>query len=220
MGELDADGRTFKHGNNKGRLSIICERRIHFHGVELYAVQFVDGELCSADGVGYVISCDLPCTKNIQKIFSVFANRTGRICIRMHEEVERCSQHVRQLEVGDWLEVIADLWSQIVSFAVWPKDGSEPSYAAVSFQGLRPSQGRKPRGSRRPKAEGRRLSPPFGCFSQASRSSWKGRQGPPKAPNASRLAIGLHCRIQGSVLPLAPRVSGASGRLPGPSACR
>ncbi|CAE7795617.1 unnamed protein product [Symbiodinium sp. CCMP2592] len=63
MGELDADGRTFTHGNNKGRLSIICERRIHFQGIERYAVQFVDGELCSADGVGYVISCDLPCTK-------------------------------------------------------------------------------------------------------------------------------------------------------------
>lgn len=134
MGELEADGRTFTHGYSKGRLSIICEHRIHFQGIERYAVQFVDGELCSADGVGYVISCDLPCTKNIQKIFSVFANRAGRICIRMHEEVERCSQQVRPLEVGDWLEVTADLWSQTVSFAVWPKDGSEPSYATVSFQ--------------------------------------------------------------------------------------
>ena len=31
--------------------------------------------------VGFILSSDLPCTKNIQKIVSVFANRTGRICL-------------------------------------------------------------------------------------------------------------------------------------------
>ena len=31
--------------------------------------------------VGFILSSDLPCTKNIQKIVSVFANRTGRICV-------------------------------------------------------------------------------------------------------------------------------------------
>lgn len=38
---------------------------------------------CSPGGwaeVGFILSSDLPCTKNIQKIVSVFANRTGRIC--------------------------------------------------------------------------------------------------------------------------------------------
>ena len=35
-------------------------------------------------------------TRNIQKIISIFANRTGRICIRVHDEVVRCSQRVKE----------------------------------------------------------------------------------------------------------------------------
>ncbi|CAE7937982.1 unnamed protein product [Symbiodinium necroappetens] len=134
MGVLSEDARTFTKRSNKGRLSIVCENKVHFHGTVRYAVQFTDGELCSADGVGFIISSDLPCTKNIQKIVSVFANRTGRICIRVHDEVERCPQRVKCLEVGDWLEVCSDLTQQTVSFTVWPKDGSEPSFATVSFK--------------------------------------------------------------------------------------
>ena len=30
--------------------------------------RFTDGELCSADGVGFILSSDLPCTKNIQTL--------------------------------------------------------------------------------------------------------------------------------------------------------
>jgi len=134
MGVLSEDARTFTKRSNKGRLSIVCENKVHFQGTVRYAVQFTDGELCSADGVGFIISSDLPCTKNIQKIVSVFANRTGRICIRVHDEVERCPQRVKCLEVGDWLEVCSDLTQQTVSFTVWPKDGSEPSFATVSFK--------------------------------------------------------------------------------------
>eukprot|EP00439_Symbiodinium_sp_Y106_P031354 s1940_g3.t1 len=134
MGVLSEDARTFTKRSNKGRLSIVCENKVHFHGTVRYAVQFTDGELCSADGVGFIISSDLPCTKNIQRIVSVFANRTGRICIRVHDEVERCPQRVKCLEVGDWLEVSTDLTQQTVSFTVWPKDGSEPSFATVSFK--------------------------------------------------------------------------------------
>lgn len=134
MGVLSEDARTFTKRSNKGRLSIVCENKVHFQGTVRYAVQFTDGELCSADGVGFIISSDLPCTENIQKIVSVFANRTGRICIRVHDEVERCPQRVKCLEVGDWLEVCSDLTQQTVSFTVWPKDGSEPSFATVSFK--------------------------------------------------------------------------------------
>ncbi|CAJ1434509.1 unnamed protein product [Effrenium voratum] len=104
---LSADARTFTKNANKGRLSIVCENRVHFKGVVRYAVQFTEGELCSADGVGFILSSDLPCTKNIQRIISVFANRTGRICVRVHEEVERCKQRVKCLELGDWLEALA-----------------------------------------------------------------------------------------------------------------
>mmetsp|Transcript_36647 Transcript_36647/g.84506 ORF Transcript_36647/g.84506 Transcript_36647/m.84506 type:complete len:437 (-) Transcript_36647:204-1514(-) len=136
MGVLENDARTFTKKHNKGRLSIVSENKVHFQGTVRYAVQFTDGELCSADGVGFILSSDLPCTKNIQKIVSVFANRTGRICVRVHEEVERCSQSVKCLEVGDWLEVAADLSQQTVSFTVWPQDNSAPSYATVSFKDI------------------------------------------------------------------------------------
>ncbi|CAE7386157.1 unnamed protein product [Symbiodinium natans] len=134
MGVMSDDARTFTKRYNKGRLSIVCENKVHFQGTVRYAVQFTDGELCSADGVGFILSSDIPCTKNIQKIVSIFANRTGRICIRVHDEVERCPQRVKCLEVGDWLEVHADLTQQIVNFTVWPKDGSEPSFTTVSFK--------------------------------------------------------------------------------------
>ncbi|CAL1139770.1 unnamed protein product [Cladocopium goreaui] len=135
MGVLSADARTFTKRYNKGRLSIICENKVHFHGSVNYAVQFTEGELCSADGVGFILSSDLPCTRNIQKIVSIFANRTGRICIRVHDEVVRCPQRVKCLEIGDWLEVKADLVNQTVSFTVWPQDPSaEPSFATVSFK--------------------------------------------------------------------------------------
>eukprot|EP00435_Cladocopium_sp_Y103_P071377 s89_g37.t1 len=125
MGVLSPDARSFTKCSNKGRLSIVCENRVHFSGVVRYAVQFTEGELCSADGVGFILSSDLPCTKNIQKIVSVFANRTGRICVRVHEDVKRCHQRVKCLELGDWLEVISDLEQQ--------KDGSAPTSATISF---------------------------------------------------------------------------------------
>jgi len=134
MGVLSSDARSFTKKYNKGRLSIICENKVHFQGTVRYAVQFTEGELCSADGVGFILSSDLPCTRNIQKIVSIFVNRTGRICIRVHDEVERCPQRVKCLEIGDWLEVDADLVKQTVSFTVWPEDDSDPSFATVSFK--------------------------------------------------------------------------------------
>ncbi|CAK9098237.1 Uncharacterized protein SCF082_LOCUS46053, partial [Durusdinium trenchii] len=105
MGVLSPDARSFTKRYNKGRLSIISENKVHFKGTVRYAVQFTEGELCSADGVGFILSSDLPCTRNIQKIISIFVNRTGRICVRVHDEVDRCPQRVKCLEIGDWLEV-------------------------------------------------------------------------------------------------------------------
>lgn len=134
MGMLSSDARTFTKKYNKGRLSIVSENKVHFQGTVRYSLQFTEGELCSADGVGFILSSDLPCTRNIQKIISVFVNRTGRICIRVHDEVVRCSRRVKELDVGDWLEVSADLVNQSVSFTVWPQDKSQPSFATVSFK--------------------------------------------------------------------------------------
>ena len=48
----------------------------------------------------------------------------------MHEEVERCSQRVKCLEVGDWLEALAvqPQWvlEKMVPFGVLRKGGPAP----------------------------------------------------------------------------------------------
>lgn len=130
---LSLDFRTFTKRQSKGRLSIISENQIRYSGVHRYTLQFTAGELSNADGVGFIFSTDLPCPQNIQKIVSVFANRTGRICIRAHSEVERIDASVKSLEIGDWMEVMTNLDNRTVSFSVWPADGGHVSSATVDF---------------------------------------------------------------------------------------
>lgn len=133
MGTLSYDGRIFTKQEFKGRLSVITEHEIHSRGVMRYAVQFTEGELSSADGVGFIFSTKLPCPKNIQKIVSIFANRTGRICVRAQTEVVRSDISVKAMELGDWLEMVIDLEEQRADFTVWPSDGSMPSSASLAF---------------------------------------------------------------------------------------
>ncbi|CAE8663989.1 unnamed protein product, partial [Polarella glacialis] len=134
MGMLSKDYRSFTKKQHKGgRLSIISESRVHFGGVMRYAVQFTDGELSNADGVGFIFSADCPCPRDIQKIVSVFVSRTGRICVRAHAQVERCAIRVKELELGDWLEVVTDLEQQTIDFTVWPVDGGRATTAKVGF---------------------------------------------------------------------------------------
>lgn len=136
MGILSPDLRSFTKTQNKNRLSIVCEDRVHGHGVTRYAVQFTHGELSNADGVGFILSSDVPCTKNIQKIVSLFVNKTGRICVRTKQEVDRISARVKAIEVGDWLEVISDLEQLKLIFIVWPRDNSAPSSVTVGLRKL------------------------------------------------------------------------------------
>jgi hypothetical protein len=130
---LSKDLRSFTKRESKGRLSIASENQVRYEGVHRYAVQFSSGELSNADGVGFIFSNELPCPKNIQKIVSVFANRTGRICIRAHSDVERCDVSVKELELGDWLEVVSNLDNRTITFTVYPADGSPTSSATVNF---------------------------------------------------------------------------------------
>jgi hypothetical protein len=130
---LSHDLRTFTKRQSKGRLSIASESEVRYSGIHRYAVQFTSGELSNADGVGFIFSNELPCPKNIQKIVSVFANRTGRICIRAHSDVERCDVSVKELELGDWLEVVCNLDNRTIMFTVFPADGSPTSSATVNF---------------------------------------------------------------------------------------
>lgn len=133
MGTLSEDRRAFTKQEFKGRLSVVTESEVHSHGVLQYAVQFTRGELSNADGVGFIFSPTLPCPKNIQRIVSIFANRTGRICVRAHAEVVRSDVSVKRLEIGDWLSVTIDLDKQIAEFVVWPVHGGTPSSARFAF---------------------------------------------------------------------------------------
>merc|ERR1719329_470334 len=120
MGKLSEDGRRFTKMEFKGRLSLVTEDEVHSQGIMRYVVQFTAGELSSADGVGFVFSPKLPCSKNIQHITSIFVNRVGRICMRGGSEVVRSDVTVKQLELGDWIEMTVNLQDLIADFTVWP----------------------------------------------------------------------------------------------------
>lgn len=124
MGTVSPDFRRFSKGGYEGRLSVVTESRVHTGGLHRYLVQFSGGELSRADGVGFVFSPRLPCTKNIQRIISIFVNQRGRICLRIFGEIVRVSSCVQPLEIGDWVELAIDLENHIAIFNVWTVNSS------------------------------------------------------------------------------------------------
>ncbi|CAK0848103.1 unnamed protein product [Prorocentrum cordatum] len=132
-GIVNEDSRTFTKQSYHGRLSVITEDQVHSSGVLRYAITFASGELSSADGVGFVFSDRLPCPKNIQKLVSIFVNRTGRICMRALSNVVRYDVGVKQLEVGDWVELTVDLDGRIAEFTVWDAEDGSSSSASFAF---------------------------------------------------------------------------------------
>jgi len=132
MGQVSPDFRSFTKLGYEGRLSVVAESQIHLDGVHRYLVQFTSGELSVADGVGFMFSPHLPCTKNIQKIVSIFVNQRGRICMRVFSEIIRASAHVKPLELGDWVDMTIDLNRKLVNFNIWARTPS----------GLPPTSGR------------------------------------------------------------------------------
>mmetsp|Transcript_1947 Transcript_1947/g.4498 ORF Transcript_1947/g.4498 Transcript_1947/m.4498 type:complete len:511 (-) Transcript_1947:81-1613(-) len=123
MGDVSSDFRQFTKVGFEGRLSVVSENEIHEGGVQRYLLQFTSGELSRADGMGFVFSSRLPCAKNIQKIVSLFVNQQGRICMRVFADVIRASASVKPLQLGDWVELVMDLDSQVATFNIWPGNG-------------------------------------------------------------------------------------------------
>jgi len=119
MGVVAEGHRHFTKVGFVGRLSVVSESKVHQGGTQRYLVQFSDGELSRADGVGFVFSNRLPCAKNIQRIVSIFVNQRGRICMRILNEIVRASAQVKTLQIGDWVEMAVDLEEQTVVFNVW-----------------------------------------------------------------------------------------------------
>jgi hypothetical protein len=132
-GTLSEDCREFIKTEFGGRLSVITENKVHSFGVHNYVAQFTQGELSSADGVGFIFSPKLPSSKNIQRIVSIFVSRAGRICMRANSEVKRSDVGVQPFEVGDLIEVTVDLQECTAKFTIWPKDGSAHSSAVFAF---------------------------------------------------------------------------------------
>mmetsp|Transcript_18 Transcript_18/g.43 ORF Transcript_18/g.43 Transcript_18/m.43 type:complete len:730 (+) Transcript_18:45-2234(+) len=136
MGQLRSDARQFTKQAYEGRLSVISESQVHTGGVHRYLVQFSEGELSKADGVGFIFSPRLPCKKNIQRIVSIFANQHGQICMRIFENLLRADVCVEPLKLGDWVEMVMDLDNQTVTFSIWPAaEGSTPTSRAVFSYG-------------------------------------------------------------------------------------
>mmetsp|Transcript_11363 Transcript_11363/g.26219 ORF Transcript_11363/g.26219 Transcript_11363/m.26219 type:complete len:493 (-) Transcript_11363:95-1573(-) len=123
FGQVSRDFRQFTKGQTyEGRLSVLSEAEVHKGGLHRYLMQFTSGELTKADGVGFVFAPRLPCTKNVQKIVSVFVNQSGRICMRVFGDIIKAQAHVTPLQIGDWIEVAVDLDKSVATFNVWPAD--------------------------------------------------------------------------------------------------
>jgi len=145
MGAVAEGHRQFTKVGYEGRLSLVSESEVHHAegGIQRYLVQFSDGELSRADGVGFVFCNRLPCAKNIQRIVSIFVNQLGRICMRILNEIVRASAQVKALRTGDWVEMAIDLEEQTVVFNVWPSsetgwpDPSQPCSTATFPYGRR-----------------------------------------------------------------------------------
>lgn len=133
MGFMSKDGRQFTKDAFDGRLSVVTENVVHTSGRLRYAVKFTQGELSSADGVGFIFGTKLPAPKNIQKIVSIFANSAGRICLRARSEVVRSNTTIKRPELGDIVELSLDLDESTAEFIVWPKAGGAPSAAQLLF---------------------------------------------------------------------------------------
>jgi len=89
--------------------------------------------LSSADGVGFIFSSKLPCSKNIQRIASIFVNSAGRICLRAGAEVVRSNMSLQPLKVGDWIWLSVDFNDQISCFKLIPADGGATSSVTFAF---------------------------------------------------------------------------------------
>jgi len=101
MGWVDEETQKFvKDEKFSGRLSALSENQVRTKGVHRYCVSFHSEwvrTLSSADGLGFVFSDKLPCTKNIQKIKSIFLNKKGQIMIRRESELVK-PQHKNGVE--------------------------------------------------------------------------------------------------------------------------
>ena len=133
MGSLSKDGKTFTKLEFDGRLSMITNDKVFDGKVHRFMVHIESGPLSVADGFGFVFSPTLPCKKNIQKIESIFVSKKGKICSRIHNELETLNERsIGTIEVGSLIELIVDLESLVASFTLYcPPNNLDPETLAI-----------------------------------------------------------------------------------------
>jgi hypothetical protein len=133
MGSLSESGKAFTKKEFDGRLSMVTESSIHKSGVYRYIVYIEEGPMSVADGFGFVFSNALPCKKNIQKIDSIFINKKGKICARIHNEMEMLNTNsIGTIEPGSIIELIIDLDNLDATFSLYsPPRGVDPSDLSI-----------------------------------------------------------------------------------------
>lgn len=132
MGKASEDRRFFTKVAYEGRLSLLSEMHI-ISSQASYLVRFTAGEISKADGVGFVFSKKLPCTKNIQKITSVFVNTHGQLCLRVQTELVKYGVGLKPLQIGDVIGMSINLQEKKVCFLIWPREGGPPATADFSY---------------------------------------------------------------------------------------
>lgn len=133
MGSLLDSGKSFTKREFDGRLSMVTESSLHKSGVYRYVVYIEEGPMSVADGFGFVFSNALPCKKNIQKIDSIFINKKGKICARIHNEMEMLNTNsIGTIDVGSIIEIIVDLDRLEAGFSLYsPPRGIDPTTLSI-----------------------------------------------------------------------------------------
>lgn len=105
--------------------TVVVEDSVHFGGTVKYLVQFTHGSMSSANGVGFTFADDLKETCDIRSLTSIFLNKHGYVCFRTRNIITKLSDHVKTLEIGDWIELFVDLNYGVARFTVYPhfRDG-------------------------------------------------------------------------------------------------
>ena len=133
MGSLTDGCKAFTKKEFDGRLSMVTESSLHKSGVYRYVVYVEEGPMSVADGFGFVFSNALPCKKNIQKIDSIFINKKGKICARIHNEMEMLNTNsIGTIDVGSIIEIVVDLDKLEAGFSLYsPPRGIDPTTLSI-----------------------------------------------------------------------------------------
>lgn len=125
VGALYNTDSVFVKHRKDGSISLIYEQQLRQRGVHGYTFTILDGHISPSDGVGFVFADRVPCSKNIKRLWSVFANRTGHIVKRMGNQMERHDHpQLPPLALGCRLSIVLDLDQYCAVFECTGRNGT------------------------------------------------------------------------------------------------